>query len=146
MPITTTRISDFNEIQVSFGGHPLTGFVDGEAITITHEADAIGTVVGATGDVARFKTNDFRVSIEVRLMQTSPSNAALSAIYLADINAPGGAGVAAFLLTDLNGTTLITCPNCWIKRMPDASWGKEPTERVWMLEGSQIIEYHGGTI
>jgi len=142
----TTRIYDSNEVQVAFGGVPVEGYADGDFITITHASDAFSSVVGTDGTVARSKTNDLRADIEIRLMNTSPTNAALSAIYQADRNAPGGAGVGAFLCVDLNGTSLYAAGNAWIKRAPDPVFGREANERVWLLECDALQDFTGGNI
>lgn len=140
------RIADFNEVQVSFAGIPIEGWSTGDVITITWEADAFFDQVGNKGDVARGKTNDKRANIEIRLQQTSPVNAALSGVFLADINAPGGAGIGAFLCVDLNGTSLYTAGDCWIQRAPDPVFAAEPGERVWMLRAAQLQPFTGGNL
>ena len=142
----TTRIYDFNEVQAAFAGIPIDGYADGDGITITRETDVFTSTVGIDGNVARSKTNDHRATIEFRLMNTSPVNAALSAIYQADRNAPGGAGIGALLITDLNGTSLYTAGNAWIKRPPDPTFGREAAERVWVLECDNLLDFTGGNI
>ncbi|MDH3598024.1 MAG: DUF3277 family protein [Candidatus Tectomicrobia bacterium] len=142
----TTRIYDANEVQISFAGVPVEGYADGDFITITHASDAFSSVVGTDGAVARSKTMDNRADIELRLMNTSPTNAALSAIYQADKNSPGGAGVGAFLCVDLSGTSLYAAGNCWIKRAPDPVFGREANERVWLLEVDALQDFTGGNL
>ena len=141
-----TRIYDSNEVQISFAGVPVEGYADGDFLTITKESDAFTSIVGSDGNVARSKTNDRRATIEIRLMNTSPTNASLSAVHLADINAPGGAGIGAFLCVDLNGTSLYAAGNCWIKRSPDPAFGREASERVWVLECDVLQDFTGGNL
>jgi hypothetical protein len=140
------RIADFNEVQVSFATQIINGWADGDVLTLTRESDAFGSVVGVTGSVARYKTNDNRATVTISLMSTSPVNAALSAIFTADLYAPGGAGIGAFLIVDLNGTSIYTAGNCWIKRPPDPTWSNEPRERVWTLEAATIRDFTGGNL
>lgn len=140
------RIADFNEVVVTFAGIPIDGWSDGDVLTVTREADLFGSTVGVTGSVARWKTNDNRATIEISLLSTSPVNAALSAIFQADLNAPGGAGVGGFMIADLNGTSLYVAGNCWIKRPPDPSWSNEPRERRWILECATIRDFTGGNL
>lgn len=142
----TTRISDFNDVQVSFAGIPIEGWADGDVLTITKESDSFGDMVGVRGDVMRYKTNDYRATIEIRLQQTSPVNAALSAIYQADREAPGGAGVGGFLVSDLNGTSVYASGNCWIQRSPDPTYSNEPRERVWTLRCDVLRDFTGGNL
>lgn len=142
----TTRVYDFNEVQASFAGVPIAGWSDGDGISITRESDAFTSKVGLKGNVSRSKTNDNRATIELRLMNTSPTNAALSAIALADREAPGGAGIGAFLCVDLNGTSLYAAGNCWIKRVPDPVFGAEASERVWTFEVDELRDFTGGNL
>lgn len=140
------RIADFNEVQVSFATVPIKGWADGDVLTVTRESDAFGTVVGVGGSVARYKTNDNRAIVTISLLSTSPVNAALSSIFLADLNAPGGAGVGAFMIVDLNGTSIYTAGNAWIQRPPDPSWSNEPRERVWTIACATIRDFSGGNL
>ena len=142
----TTRIYDSNEVQISFAGVPVTGYADGQFLSITHTSDAFVSMVGTDGQVARSKSNDNRAEISIDLLQTSPTNAAFSAIHLADKNAPGGAGIGAFLCVDLNGTSLYAAGNCWIKRSPDPTFDREPTSRTWLLECDALQDFTGGNI
>lgn len=142
----TTRIYNSDEVTVSFAGIPIEEPIDGEFLTITWTSDGFTSTVGANGEVARSKTNDNRATIEIRLMQTSPTNAALSAVWLADKNAPGGAGIGGFLVADLNGTSLHTAGNAWIRRSPDVSYANEPGERVWTIEVDNLRDFSGGNL
>ena len=142
----TTRIYDANQVQVSFSGVPVQGYADGDFLTITTESDAFSSKAGTLGDVARSKTNDRRATIEIILMQTSPTNDLFSAIHVADLNSPGGAGVGAFLVVDLNGTSLYAAGNAWIKRSPDPTFGRESGERTWTLEVDVLQDFTGGNL
>lgn len=142
----TTRVYDANRVQVSFAGVPVQGYADGDFLAITKESDAFTSVVGTDGEVSRSKTLDRRATIEITLMQTSKTNDLLAAIHKADIEAPGGAGVGAFLVVDLSGTSLYAAGNCWIKRSPDPVFGREAQERVWTLECDVLQDFTGGNL
>lgn len=142
----TTRIYDSNQVKVSFAGAPLQGYADGEFLTITLNEDSFSTVVGTDGEVSRSKTNNLTAAIEIRLMSTSPSNDILSAIYNADLIANGGAGVGAFLVTDLNGTSEFLAGNAWIVKGADVSYDREANERVWMLSCDRMNMFVGGNL
>lgn len=142
----TTRIYDSNQVQVSFSAVPVQGYADGDFLNITKESDAFTSKAGTDGDVARSKTNDRRATIEIILMQTSPTNDLFSAIHAADLIASGGAGVGAFLVVDLNGTSLYKAGQCWIKRSPDPAFGREAQERTWVLECDVLQDFTGGNL
>lgn len=145
--MATLRVADFNEVQVAFAAIPIDGWADGDVLTFTWESDQFTDVVGVTGDVARGKTNDLRATCEIRLLQTSPANAILSGIWQADQLAPGGAGVGALSVVDLNSAaTLLIGANSWIQRAPDAVWSREPGERVWTIRIAELRAFFGGNI
>jgi len=133
-------------VQVAFAGVPAQGFADGDFLTITNETDAFTSVVGTDGEVSRSKTNDRRATVEIVLMCTSPTNDLFSAIHLADLAAPGGAGVGALLVTDLNGSSLYTAGAAWIMKAPDVTYGREANERTWTLQVDKLIEFTGGNL
>lgn len=142
----TTRIYDSSQVQVAFAGIPVQGYADGDFLAISWETDAFTDVVGTDGDVSRSKTNDRRATVEITLMSTSPTNDLFSALHIADLNAPGGAGVGALLITDLNGTSLYTAGNAWISKAPDVTYGREANERVWTLRVDNLRAFTGGNL
>jgi hypothetical protein len=142
----TTRIYDSNQVQISFAGVPVEGYADGDFLTITKTSDGFTSVVGTDGVVSRSKTNDRRATVEIRLMQTSRTNELLAAIHKADLETNGGAGIGAFLCADLNGTSLYAAGNCWIKKAPDVTYGREAQERVWTLEVDVLQDFTGGNL
>lgn len=142
----TTRIYDSNQVQVAFAGIPVQGYADGDFLTVTWETDSFSDVAGTDGDVSRSKTNDQRATVEIILMNTSPTNDLLSAVWQADLNTPGGAGVGSLLVTDLNGTTLLTAGNAWISKAPDITYGREANERTWTLRVDKLVAFVGGNL
>jgi hypothetical protein len=142
----TTRIYDSNQVQVAFAGIPVQGYADGDFLTITAETDAFTSVVGTDGEVSRSKSNDRRATVEIILMSTSPTNDLLSAVHVADLNSPGGAGVGALLVTDLNGTSLFTAGNAWVVKAPDVTYGREANERTWTLQVDSLVAFTGGNL
>lgn len=139
----TTRIYDPNEISVSLAGVPLSGFADGEFISIAMESDAFSDVVGTDGEVSRSKSNDRRATITISLMQTSPSNDRLSALHNLDLAANNGAGVGAFLVRDRNGTSVFEADECWIMKAPDVSFDRTATSREWTLRAASLNRFDG---
>lgn len=140
----TLRVYDPDQVVITVAGIPVSGFADGEFCRVEHETNAFEDVVGTDGEVTRSKSNDGRATVTIRLMQSSPSNALLSALHNTDINAPGGAGVGPFALFDNSGGTTILAEKCWIAKGPDSSWDRTATEREWMIRCAKIVEVHAG--
>lgn len=143
----TLRIYDSNAVTVSFAGLPIEEPINGEFLRISWTSDAFVTTLGTNGVVTRAPTHDYRATIELELMQTSPSNTFLSGIWTADRNTRGGSGVAAFFVTDLNSIgTLYTAGNAWIRRGPDPSFSNEPGSRTWVFECDRLIDFTTGNL
>jgi Protein of unknown function (DUF3277) len=140
----TTRVYDPDQVSVVAMGIPITGgYADGEFLTIEMVSDAFGEVVGTDGEVTRSKSNDNRATIKIKLMQSSPNNTALSAVYNLDLLTPGGAGIGPFLVRDRQGTAIYTAAHCWIKKAPDVSMDRTATHREWTLMCSDMVRLDG---
>lgn len=141
------RVYDSNEVSINFAGIPIeSGFAEGELIRIVMVEDAFKDYIGAGGDVSRAATHDQRADIEIRLAQTSPTNAALSALHKADRQSPNGAGVGAIEVADLLGNSLHFASKCWIVKAPDALYDREVKERVWKLRAADMEPFDGGNV
>ncbi len=93
--------------------------------------------MGSDGEAARSKSNDKSGRMTIQLLQTSPSNAILSAFALADEVTPGGA-VFPFACKDLNGGSLHTAQTGWIVKKPDAEYVVEAGPREWIIETDDL--------
>ena len=140
------RVYDPDQILASVVGIPLGGFADGEFIRVERDNPAFDDVAGTDGEVTRSKTNDGRATVTVRLMQSSPVNDLLSALHIADKAAPGGVGVGPFLMSDLQGTTLVAGDKAWISKSPDISQDRTATEREWLIRIAQLTDFQGGNV
>lgn len=133
-----------DEVDVLFAGIPITGWADGEFLTIEWTTDRFTSTAGTDGEVTRNRSGDFRATATVRLMQTSDSNDLLSALANIDRRARNGAGVGAFLVRDNQGRSLYTAANAWIRRPPNVSFDREATVREWVIEIANLEDFTGG--
>ena len=140
----TLRVYDPDQVIISVAGIPISGWADGEFCRVERESDAFSDVVGTDGEVTRSKTNDNRATVTIRLMQSSPINALLSALHNSDKNSPGGVGVGPFELFDASGGTTLVAEKCWIAKEPDSSWDRTATEREWMIRCARLDQVHAG--
>jgi hypothetical protein len=138
------KFADPNAVLIYFAGNRLQGYADGEFLTYERMSPGFNDVVGTDGEVARSKTNDFRVKIVVKLLQTSASNLVLSTIHNNDLNSPNGAGVATMLIQDLQGFTYLQGPQAWIVQFPNGSWDRSAKSREWEFRMAQPLIYVEG--
>jgi hypothetical protein len=137
---------DADQVLVYFNGVRLQGFADGEFFTVEQLSDGFTDVVGTDGEVTRSKTNDRRMKVVAKLMQSSDANAALSVLHAKDLNAPNGAGVGTFLMQDLSGATIVQGAQAWIVKYPDGSMDRGPKGRDWEIRIANGLRVEGGNV
>lgn len=116
----------------------LRGFADGSMLTIARDVDAFGKVVGADGEVTRVESANKSGSLKVSLAQSSAANDELSVLALSGACVP-------FALKDLGGTTVAFAANAWVRKMPDAEFGKDAGAREWTIDLDAVEFFVGGT-
>lgn len=140
------KFVDPDQHVIDIGGVRIQGYADGSYITIEQMSPAFNSVVGSDGEVARSKSNDRRVKVTIKLLQTSASNDYLSALHQGDLNAPNGAGVTSFLFQDLFGTSLVAADQCWIVQYSDQDEDRTPKSREWTIECASASRVVGGNV
>jgi len=121
-----------------------TGFAAGTFLTITQNGDDFEKERGADGTVDRINKNSDDYSIECTIKMTSLTNDILSAIRKLDKTTNTGKGI--FAVKDLNGTTLFTAPQTWIRKAPDPDYGDALTSRNWAFDTGSAEQFIGGNI
>lgn len=127
----STKTVDPDQVIVTFAGIPLSGFAEGTFINVSQDNESFNTTQGSDGELARVKSGQSLTTVTLTLMQTSDSNDALAALHTLDVEAPNGAGVGPFTISDLNGRSVLTSVEAWIKTRPDSAWGNEAQTREW---------------
>ena len=129
---------------ITLGPLILQGFAENKFLSAKRVTATFSTQVGASGEVARSKSNDRRGQVTLTTIASSITNDALSALAILDEQTGGGVG--AFQVVDLNGTTLLHAQNAWVSKMPDTELGKELGETEWMIECDSLDVFRGGII
>lgn len=129
------------ELVVMYGGVRLTGWVDGEFMTIAYDDDIFKETNGADGEVARVKSKKLMATATLRFLQTAPVNDILSGFLLADIV---GNITLPFLVKDLNGNTIAFAAQAYLKKFADVAYGTENINREWTMKLPVLDEFVGG--
>lgn len=137
----TQRTYSVNELVVVYGGSRLTGWADGEFMTVVYDDDIFKYTNGADGEVARVKSKKLMATITLRFLQTSQSNDILSAFLIEDLalNVP-----QLFIAKDLNGNTILSSSQASIIKSADASYGTENANREWTIKAPKLLGFLGG--
>lgn len=122
------------------------GFAEDSMVKVVWDNPKFDDVVGVDGQVTRVRSFDGRAVMTLNLMQSSKGNDLLSVLHNRDLAAPGGAGVGATLVQDLNGTTLINSASSWVKGPPETEFGKKPGPRAWEIRLANARYHIGGAV
>lgn len=128
------------DVNVSFNGIAITGFAPDSFIRVKRNTDVLSEVVGAAGELSLTKIADKTGEIEIELMQTSPSNLALSALLFGTEWDDAPIPVGEIIIVDPSGSNFTLAHNAYIKMAPDIDLGAEQTSRVWTF-GCESLKY-----
>jgi len=131
-----------SNVTVVYAGLILTGYDDGTFVSIERNNDMWTLKTGADGYGTRAKSSDKSGRVTLTLLQSSPSNDALSAIALAD--ELSGAGVNPLLVRDGGGRTVASALSAWIVKIPQVEFAKEVGNRAWVFEADSLNIFVGG--
>jgi hypothetical protein len=130
MSVTTEPLRHYDpkKILVLINGQRITGFADGTFVDIAFPP-SFTTQKGAQGAHTRTRVADSSATVTLSLQQTSPSNAFLSALALADelTNAP-----FVMLVKDLGGGDLVAGLGYAAQR-PGLSFAETAGSRGWEI-------------
>jgi hypothetical protein len=136
-----TGTFDLKKVNVIFGVAKITGYADGDAISIEEKEDAFKVAVGADGDADRIRNRANYLEIVLNILQTSPMNQILSAIHTAD----RAVGIPLpFLLKDNGGSTVIGAGAAWIKGFPKIAMGNDSKSKEWTIHATDYLINVGG--
>lgn len=140
--MTSTNVKTYSADQVTlslFGYLIDSGYADGEFVSVEPAADDFGDKVGSDGEVARFKTNDRRGTIKVKLLATSQGNSLLSQVRARALAAQNGEDVGVFELRDRSsGVLLAHADKVWVAKPPTISRGREVGECEWTFRAAHL--------
>lgn len=140
----SVKTYDPSSVLVQWGAYTLSGFAADAAISVEHDEDDWSLVVGVDGEGTRSKTQNRSATVTISLMQSSASNALLSAARELDLNTPGGVGGQPLLIKDFSGTSLYAAETAWIQKAPTAELNREATTREWVFRTDNLVALHGG--
>lgn len=134
------KVFSADEVDLMIAGILInSGYSEGEFVSIEMASDDFGDKAGADGEVARFKTNDRRATMKVKLLQTSQGNDTLNQLRKLGIDGINGADVGVFELVDRSsGAVLAHADKAWVQKPPTVSRGKEVGETEWTLRAAHM--------
>lgn len=133
-----------DQVFVTVGPVLISGFSDGDAISVKRTAELYATKVGIDGGVARVRSANKSGTIEIKLLQTSGVNDELSKLFYVDNFNEDGSPVLPISVTDGNGRTLCSAGQAWLKAVPELAFGDSIGDRTWAFECADLKLFVGG--
>ncbi|QBH97295.1 DUF3277 family protein [Limnobaculum zhutongyuii] len=144
MAIELTGTYKGDQVFVTVGSVLISGFSDGDAISVKRAEELYTLKVGIDGGVARSRNANKSGTIEIKLLQTSKVNDELSDMFYVDNFGEDGSPVLPISITDGNGRTLCSAGQAWLKAVPEITFGKDIGERSWAFDCADLKVYIGG--
>ena len=138
------RTYDPQQVVITVDGTAIGGYADGTFISIEREEESFSKVVGADGAAARSKATNRSARITLTLMQTSPSNEFLSMLLARDER--NNSGVFAVIVKDNSGSSRFFSATGWIAGLPTVEYGKEISNREWLIDVTDVDYNVAGNI
>jgi len=136
---------DPKQVIVAFRGIELLGYAEGTFVVAERLEDAFSMEVGSQGDITRVRSRNRTGSITVTLMAGSAVNDSLSAIATSDELT--GLGYGSAIVKDLNGNTLVTAAQAWIRKVPNVEYaGDSRGSREWVFDCAELVVNVGGAV
>lgn len=135
---------DPSKVSVIVGSQPVTGYADGDFVSVERSEESFSLLVGADGETTRAKNANKSGKIKITLMASSASNDYLSALQAAD--ELGGNSPFPILIKDNSGKSLYTAATAWISKPASGTFGKEAGKREWEIATDELICFAGGQL
>ena len=132
---------DPKDVSVTVAGVPISGYAEDTFVNVSRADDLFTTSVGTQGETTRIRSNNRSGEIELTLQQTSPSNDHLMSLYALDENS--NSGVVPVIISEsrkgLNIGSKVVSAFSWIKKIPNLTYAKGISSRVWVFSSSNVI-------
>ena len=123
----------------------MSGFQEDSIVEFEYEDEFYEVVKGVDGDVSRSRKVARTGKLTIHLLNTSKSNAVLSALMAPGFTSGNGtADVFAVLVRDLNGASLVMCDKCWIQKAPNVVHAGKAQPRDWVIYMSKPVLVESG--
>ena len=140
-------MSDFgtyaaDQVEFILAGIPVKGFAKGSFINAVRNTPSFTDVVGSAGDGSRAKSSDKSGTVTLTLLDTSKSNADLSA--LAERDELTNDGIGKLLSKDFSGATVIRAERAWLEMPAGREFAQENTSVEWVVKAHELFIRNGG--
>ena len=136
----SANVYDVKKVKSIVGGLLMSGFADGDAITVAYNNDKATRFDGNAGDTTFSVNPNGRAGV---VTFTTTYGQAINALLYALLLASDELVVVPISITDVNGGAGIFAGACVLKKEPDRAFGAEVGTLEWAFECAEIIKVIG---
>lgn len=147
MPNNKLKSWNIRDLAISLNAVPLDdgGYAEDEVMVAEWDEEQFTVYKGADGEITRAATNNGLMLITLKYAQTAAANDRLSALHIADLAAPNGAGAGMFMSRDTYGRSVIKGERAWVTGFPNTTWGKSVQVMEWKIQIADArMSFYGG--
>ncbi|MNS39532.1 hypothetical protein D3C72_718190 [compost metagenome] len=134
---------DPKAVTITVGGFIMSGFAEDRMVNVARMNDTWTLKTGTDGEGTRSKSNDKSGEVTISLMETSESNAVLTAFAKADEYTNNG--TFPLLVRDNNAESYYVATRAWVVKPPEADKGREAGVREWKIQTDHLEWVEFGT-
>lgn len=131
------------EVTVVWGPIIFSGFGEDEFCAIAYNSDDYDLHMGSDGKGTRSANNDNSAQVTVTMAQSSDANDQVSALGKADRLSVNGV-MHPLMVKDNSGRSIYMAKEAYLKKRPDATFGKTTSEREYIFETDNLEDFTGG--
>ncbi len=132
----TVNSYDAQAVILTIGGLPITGFRDGDKVSVEADGDLWTKQVGVDGAVSRSRQNQPGGKITVGLMYGEAANAILETFKTLDLLT--GHAPVTISMFDVNGGVTVFSGTAWLMKQPGVPIARDNGEIEWVFDCADL--------
>lgn len=135
---------DHKALYLTYGPYVLnTGRAKGDYLQVVYNAEQFAENVGIDGEGFFVANADLSARVTASFQQSADANDILSALFIADLAAPGGL-LLPLLIREANGRTVYAAARARIVKLADGIWSDGGSVRTWTWATTRLNGFVGG--
>ena len=122
---------NFNQVSVALGNHIVSGYGEGDVITIAPSGEGTTKRVGADGEVVRSISTDKTNTVTFTLLKGSQTSVYLNNQF--EMDQRTGDGMFPILIKDNKGGTKFSSSHAWVSQKAEVTIGATAGDTAWTL-------------
>lgn len=124
--------------------HQIVGGAEGSFVKIARDSETWMHVTSVDNFATRVHSANDSGKVTLTLLQSSPSNDVLTALYNRDKQLKNSSGLFTITVKDGSGRSLDFAQEAYISTFPERSYDQALSNREWVISATNLQSYVGG--